>query len=46
MSRPSLFFVLDELRRKLDENAIGVMLGLGPGITLESMLLRAVGSHK
>ena len=41
----SVIFVLDELRRQHDElelaGGIGVMLGLGPGITVETMVLRA-----
>lgn len=41
----SVIFVLDELRRRHDEleleGGIGVMLGLGPGITVETMVLRA-----
>ncbi|KAL6890215.1 hypothetical protein ACP4OV_008978 [Aristida adscensionis] len=45
MSGASMFFVLDELRRRREQlggGEYGVMLGLGPGITIETMVLRAV----
>ncbi|TVU24625.1 hypothetical protein EJB05_27074, partial [Eragrostis curvula] len=43
MSGASIIFVLDELRRRGDvlHGGFGVMLGLGPGITVETMVLRA-----
>ncbi|KAF8684445.1 hypothetical protein HU200_044339 [Digitaria exilis] len=42
MSGPSVIFVLDELRRQQEEmNEMGVMVGLGPGLTVETMALRA-----
>nr|CAB3498855.1 unnamed protein product [Digitaria exilis] len=46
LAGPSVIFVLDELRRQRDEmNEIGVMVGLGPGpgLTVETMALRAMG---
>ncbi|KQK13828.1 bisdemethoxycurcumin synthase [Brachypodium distachyon] len=48
MSGPTVVFVLDEIRRRHDEHAegrhgLGVMLGIGPGITVETMVLRATG---
>ncbi|KAF8681778.1 hypothetical protein HU200_045216 [Digitaria exilis] len=46
MSRPSVIFVLDELRRQQEENEMGVMLGFGPGVSVETMVLRATGSQK
>ncbi|CAN6309880.1 unnamed protein product [Urochloa humidicola] len=44
MSGPSIIFVLDELRRQREEmmNEMGVMLGIGPGLTVETMALRAM----
>ncbi|KAF8684442.1 hypothetical protein HU200_044336 [Digitaria exilis] len=45
LAGPSVIFVLDELRRQRDEmNEIGVMVGLGPGLTIETMALRVTGS--
>ncbi|OEL27767.1 Bisdemethoxycurcumin synthase [Dichanthelium oligosanthes] len=43
MSGPSMIFVLDELRRQRDEmgGGLGLMMGLGPGISVETMVLRA-----
>ncbi|RLN16142.1 hypothetical protein C2845_PM02G02910 [Panicum miliaceum] len=41
MSAPSVIFVLDELRRQQEGNKMGVMVGLGPGLTVETMALRA-----
>jgi len=47
MSGPSIFFVLHELRRHLEENRWArVVLGLGPGVSMEIMVLRATGSEK
>ncbi|RLN19625.1 bisdemethoxycurcumin synthase-like [Panicum miliaceum] len=46
MSGPSVIFVLDELRRQQEENGMGVMVGIGPGISVETMVLRATGSQK
>jgi predicted naringenin-chalcone synthase len=46
MSGPSVIFVLDELRRQQQENEMGVMVGLGPGVSVETMVLRATGSQK
>ncbi|CAM0912405.1 unnamed protein product [Alopecurus aequalis] len=49
MSGPTVIFVLDEIRRRRHEQALGghglgVLLGLGPGVTVETMLLHATGS--
>ncbi|KAM0840023.1 hypothetical protein ACQ4PT_059939 [Festuca glaucescens] len=49
MSGPTVIFVLDEIRRRRDEQALGcrslgVLLGLGPGVTVETMVLHANGS--
>ncbi|WVZ51427.1 hypothetical protein U9M48_002575 [Paspalum notatum var. saurae] len=41
MSGASMIFVLDELRREELDGRSGVMLGLGPGITVETMVLRS-----
>ena len=46
MSGPTVIFVLDEIRRRRDEQAfgrhgLGVLLGLGPGVTVETMVLHA-----
>nr|CAB3489921.1 unnamed protein product [Digitaria exilis] len=44
MSGASVIFVLDELRRRHREELdgrLGVMLGLGPGISVETMVLRS-----
>ncbi|RCV41524.1 hypothetical protein SETIT_9G142900v2 [Setaria italica] len=47
MSGPSVIFVLDELRRQQEEmNEMGVMVGLGPGLTVETMALRAIDSQR
>ncbi|KAL6622569.1 hypothetical protein ACP70R_032448 [Stipagrostis hirtigluma subsp. patula] len=46
MSGASVIFVLDELRRQVEENEMGVMLGIGPGLSVEAMALRATGSQK
>ncbi|EES15556.2 hypothetical protein BDA96_08G014800 [Sorghum bicolor] len=45
MSGPSLVFVLQELQRSKTDREIGVMLGLGPGLDVEAMVLRATGKH-
>lgn len=44
MSGVSVIFVMDELRRRGDAppGSHGVMLGLGPGVTVETMVLRRV----
>ncbi|XP_047077503.1 bisdemethoxycurcumin synthase-like [Lolium rigidum] len=45
MSGPTVIFVLDEIRRRRDEqHSLGVLLGLGPGVTVETMVLHANGS--
>ncbi|CAM0885448.1 unnamed protein product [Alopecurus aequalis] len=51
MSGPTVIFVLDEIRRRrchekqtLGSHGLGVLLGLGPGMTVETMLLQATGS--
>ncbi|KAF0897552.1 hypothetical protein E2562_039041 [Oryza meyeriana var. granulata] len=46
MSGTSIIFVLDELRRRgdLQPGGLGVMLGIGPGITMETMLLRVAAA--
>uniref|UniRef100_A0A0D9XSM5 Chalcone/stilbene synthase N-terminal domain-containing protein n=1 Tax=Leersia perrieri TaxID=77586 RepID=A0A0D9XSM5_9ORYZ len=43
MSGAGLIFVLDELRRggDLPPGGLGVMIGVGPGVSIETMLLRA-----
>jgi bisdemethoxycurcumin synthase len=43
MSGASVIFVLDELRRRCGmlDGDFGVMLGFGPGFTVETMVLRA-----
>jgi predicted naringenin-chalcone synthase len=50
MSGPSIFFVLHELRRHLEENQVGAWAScwasIGPGVSLEIMVLRATGSEK
>ncbi|TKW01009.1 hypothetical protein SEVIR_8G149100v4 [Setaria viridis] len=45
MSGVSVIFVLDELWRRRHEldGGFGVILGLGPGVTVETMVLRARG---
>ncbi|KAJ4972758.1 hypothetical protein NE237_005932 [Protea cynaroides] len=51
MSSPTVLFVLDEMRRKsMEEGKIttgegfewGVLLGFGPGLTIETMVLRSI----
>ncbi|CAL4992933.1 unnamed protein product [Urochloa decumbens] len=45
MSGASMIIVLDQLRRQHREEMdgrLGVMLGLGPGVTVETMVLRSV----
>uniref|UniRef100_I1R0M7 Chalcone/stilbene synthase C-terminal domain-containing protein n=1 Tax=Oryza glaberrima TaxID=4538 RepID=I1R0M7_ORYGL len=46
MSGASIIFVLDELRRRGDmpPGGLGVMLGIGPGISIEMMLLRVAAA--
>uniref|UniRef100_A0A0D9XSN3 Chalcone synthase n=1 Tax=Leersia perrieri TaxID=77586 RepID=A0A0D9XSN3_9ORYZ len=46
MSGASIIFVLDELRRRgdLPPGGLGVMLGVGPGISIETMVLRAAAA--
>lgn len=47
MSGPTLIFVLDEIRRRRDEHhGLGVMLGIGPGVTVETMVLHATGNNR
>ncbi|WVZ51421.1 hypothetical protein U9M48_002569, partial [Paspalum notatum var. saurae] len=56
MVSAAIFFVLDEIRRRRRQDGgqkeggmvdceWGVMLGIGPGITVEMMVLRAASSH-
>ncbi|KAJ4973830.1 hypothetical protein NE237_007188 [Protea cynaroides] len=51
MSSPTVLFVLDEMRRKsMEEGKVttgegfewGVLLGFGPGLTIETMVLRSI----
>ncbi|CAN6298298.1 unnamed protein product [Urochloa humidicola] len=44
MSGASVIFVLDELHRQREEmkNEMGVMVAIGPGLTVETMALRAM----
>ncbi|XP_066334260.1 chalcone synthase-like [Miscanthus floridulus] len=42
MSGASMIFVLDELRRR-PSGELGVMLAIGPGISVETMVLRLAG---
>jgi predicted naringenin-chalcone synthase len=46
MSGASIIFVLDELGRRGDmpSGGLGVMLGIGPGISIETMLLRVAAA--
>ncbi|TVU45752.1 hypothetical protein EJB05_05250, partial [Eragrostis curvula] len=46
LSGPAVIFVLDELLRRQEKCPMGVMLGLGPGVSVETMVLRSTGSHK
>jgi bisdemethoxycurcumin synthase len=49
LSGASIIFVLDELRRRrevLEDGGLGVMLGLGPGVSVETMVLRAMGGEE
>jgi bisdemethoxycurcumin synthase len=46
MSGPSVIFVLDELRRQQERKGMGVILGLGPGVSVETMVLQATDSQK
>uniref|UniRef100_A0A453P0Y1 Chalcone/stilbene synthase C-terminal domain-containing protein n=1 Tax=Aegilops tauschii subsp. strangulata TaxID=200361 RepID=A0A453P0Y1_AEGTS len=45
MSGPTVIFVLDEIRRRREHvvgrHGLGVLLGLGPGVSVETMVLRA-----
>ncbi|XP_051200278.1 bisdemethoxycurcumin synthase [Lolium perenne] len=45
MSGATVIFVLDEIRRQqsLGDHGMGVLLGLGPGVTVETMVLHATG---
>jgi predicted naringenin-chalcone synthase len=45
MSGPTVIFVLDEVRRRHQGHAagLGVMVGIGPGISIETMVLHATG---
>jgi bisdemethoxycurcumin synthase len=45
MSGPAVIFVLDEIRRRMEDPEMGVMLGLGPGVSVETMVLRSTGSR-
>ena len=46
----TIIFVLDELRRRRhggdEDSEWGVMLGLGPGLTVETMVLHAAGNQE
>ncbi|XP_044983943.1 bisdemethoxycurcumin synthase-like [Hordeum vulgare subsp. vulgare] len=49
MSGPTVIFVLDEIRRRGGEHGVGrdglgVLLGLGPGISVETIVLHATGN--
>ncbi|XP_048560212.1 bisdemethoxycurcumin synthase-like [Triticum urartu] len=48
MFSATIIFVLDELRRRMEEEGEraewGVMLGFGPGFTIETMVLHATGA--
>ncbi|TKW01013.1 hypothetical protein SEVIR_8G149200v4 [Setaria viridis] len=54
MSGASMLFVLDELRRRhvgggwdnMPAGGMGVMVGIGPGISVETMVLRAANSSQ
>ncbi|KAL6893635.1 hypothetical protein ACP4OV_007733 [Aristida adscensionis] len=46
VSGTAVIFVLDELRRRQEDGGMGVMLGLGPGVSVETMVLRATGGQK
>ncbi|XP_066336040.1 bisdemethoxycurcumin synthase-like [Miscanthus floridulus] len=45
MSGASMIFVLDELRRR-SAGELGVMLAIGPGISVETMVLRVAGARE
>ncbi|XBH53757.1 hypothetical protein VPH35_076187 [Triticum aestivum] len=50
MSGPTVIFVLDEIRRRHGEHGVGrdglgVLLGLGPGISVETIVLHATGNY-
>ncbi|VAI00922.1 unnamed protein product [Triticum turgidum subsp. durum] len=50
MSGPTVIFVLDEIRRRQGEHGVGrdglgVLLGLGPGISIETIVLHATGNY-
>ena len=45
MSGASMIFVLDELRRR-PSGELGVMLAIGPGISVETMVLRVAGARE
>lgn len=46
MSGPSVIFVLDELRRQQERKGMGVILGSGPGVSVETMVLQATDNQK
>uniref|UniRef100_A0ACD6AE28 Uncharacterized protein n=1 Tax=Avena sativa TaxID=4498 RepID=A0ACD6AE28_AVESA len=46
MSGASVIFVLDEIRRRGDGEEWGVLIGFGPGMTVETMVLRACDRPK
>jgi bisdemethoxycurcumin synthase len=46
MSGPSVIFVLDELRRQQERKGMGVIVGLGPGVVVETIVLQATDSQK
>jgi predicted naringenin-chalcone synthase len=54
MSGATVIFVLDEIRRRRQDDfdkegkdcAWGIMSGLGPGLTTETVVLHATGSQK
>ena len=45
MSGASMLFVLDELRRR-PTGEVGFMLAIGPGISVETMVLRVAGARE
>ncbi|KAM3310352.1 hypothetical protein ACQJBY_031193 [Aegilops geniculata] len=50
MSGPTVIFVLDEIRRRRGEHGVGrdglgVLLGLGPGISVDTIVMHATGNY-
>jgi predicted naringenin-chalcone synthase len=46
MAGASVIFVLDEIRRCGDGEEWGVLIGFGPGITVETMVLNACNRQR